>query len=191
MYIFWLKLRKSTSIFSKITLLIDRLTISNNNVNQFRRYTTFGTQVVAFLFGTHILELFFVSLAQIAEEAGIPNGVFNVIPSDRENTAEISKFLCNSPDVDVISFTGTAAVSLHRCCFTVYNINFSSGSPNIGKVLFLESRCCTLYCALTKWSQPLVFRSSSYFFISDKLYHYIPYFIPIQMVNLNEIYFKL
>jgi len=49
-------------------------------------------------------------LAQIAKEAGIPDGVFNVLPADRENTIEISKFICESQDVDAISFTGSTQV---------------------------------------------------------------------------------
>ena len=48
-----------------------------------------------------------LALAQISNEAGVPNGVFNVIPADRVQTADISKFICDSHDVDCISFTGS------------------------------------------------------------------------------------
>lgn len=56
-------------------------------------------------------------------QAGLPDGVFNVIPADRIKTAQISKYLCSSTDVDAISFTGSTAVgkvslkifSLMRC----------------------------------------------------------------------------
>ncbi|VDP23055.1 unnamed protein product [Heligmosomoides polygyrus] len=51
-----------------------------------------------------------LALAQTAEEAGIPPGVFNVLPADRKHTAEISKYVCESTDVDAISFTGSTAV---------------------------------------------------------------------------------
>ncbi|KAE9549239.1 hypothetical protein FO519_007548 [Halicephalobus sp. NKZ332] len=51
-----------------------------------------------------------LALAQTAKEAGLPNGVFNVITADHEHTAEISKYLCASPDVSCISFTGSTAV---------------------------------------------------------------------------------
>jgi hypothetical protein len=47
---------------------------------------------------------------QISNEAGVPNGVFNVIPADREQTADISKFICDSHDVDCISFTGSSII---------------------------------------------------------------------------------
>ncbi|KIH62269.1 succinate-semialdehyde dehydrogenase [Ancylostoma duodenale] len=51
-----------------------------------------------------------LAMAQTAEEAGLPAGVFNVIPADHSHTAAISKYICSSTDVDVISFTGSTAV---------------------------------------------------------------------------------
>ncbi|EPB67897.1 hypothetical protein ANCCEY_13014, partial [Ancylostoma ceylanicum] len=51
-----------------------------------------------------------LAMAQTAEEAGLPPGVFNVIPADHSHTAAISKYICSSTDVDVISFTGSTAV---------------------------------------------------------------------------------
>uniref|UniRef100_A0A8R1DYM1 Succinate-semialdehyde dehydrogenase, mitochondrial n=1 Tax=Caenorhabditis japonica TaxID=281687 RepID=A0A8R1DYM1_CAEJA len=51
-----------------------------------------------------------LALAQTAQEAGVPDGVFNVITADRERTAAISKFLCESTDVSAISFTGSTPV---------------------------------------------------------------------------------
>ncbi|VDN58521.1 unnamed protein product [Dracunculus medinensis] len=51
-----------------------------------------------------------LALAQVAKDAGIPNGVFNVLPADRQKTEQISKFVCSSVDVDAISFTGSIEV---------------------------------------------------------------------------------
>ncbi|KAI1712425.1 aldehyde dehydrogenase family domain-containing protein [Ditylenchus destructor] len=51
-----------------------------------------------------------LALAQASQEAGLPDGVFNVIPADRNNTAAISKYVCETHDVDCISFTGSTAV---------------------------------------------------------------------------------
>ncbi|KAL3993598.1 Succinate-semialdehyde dehydrogenase mitochondrial [Acanthocheilonema viteae] len=51
-----------------------------------------------------------LALAQTAKEAGLPDGVFNVIPADLKNTMRISKFLCESTDIDAISFTGSTEV---------------------------------------------------------------------------------
>uniref|UniRef100_A0A0N4ZDJ6 Aldedh domain-containing protein n=1 Tax=Parastrongyloides trichosuri TaxID=131310 RepID=A0A0N4ZDJ6_PARTI len=51
-----------------------------------------------------------LAFAELGEKAGIPSGVFNVIPADLENTIEISKYLCKSKNVDAISFTGSTEV---------------------------------------------------------------------------------
>ncbi|GMR37061.1 hypothetical protein PMAYCL1PPCAC_07256, partial [Pristionchus mayeri] len=51
-----------------------------------------------------------LAFAQTGEEAGIPKGVINVLPSDRSNSASIGRFLCESTDVDAISFTGSTGV---------------------------------------------------------------------------------
>ena len=44
-------------------------------------------------------------LSALALEAGIPKGVFNIVTSSRENTAEVGKVLCESPLVAGLSFT--------------------------------------------------------------------------------------
>uniref|UniRef100_F1L3Q6 Succinate-semialdehyde dehydrogenase n=1 Tax=Ascaris suum TaxID=6253 RepID=F1L3Q6_ASCSU len=51
-----------------------------------------------------------LAFAEMGMQAGLPDGVFNVIPADRIKTAQISKYLCSSTDVDAISFTGSTAV---------------------------------------------------------------------------------
>ncbi|VDK47341.1 unnamed protein product [Anisakis simplex] len=51
-----------------------------------------------------------LAFAELGMQAGLPEGVFNVIPADRVKTAQISKYLCSSTDVDAISFTGSTAV---------------------------------------------------------------------------------
>uniref|UniRef100_A0A915ASG0 Aldehyde dehydrogenase domain-containing protein n=1 Tax=Parascaris univalens TaxID=6257 RepID=A0A915ASG0_PARUN len=51
-----------------------------------------------------------LAFAEVGMQAGLPAGVFNVIPADRVKTAQISKYLCSSTDVDAISFTGSTAV---------------------------------------------------------------------------------
>ncbi|XGW08231.1 hypothetical protein V3C99_010943 [Haemonchus contortus] len=58
----------------------------------------------------HDTPLSALALAQTAEEAGLPAGVFNVVTADHKHTAEMSKYFCSSTDVDVISFTGSTAV---------------------------------------------------------------------------------
>ncbi|KAH7696337.1 Succinate semialdehyde dehydrogenase, partial [Aphelenchoides avenae] len=51
-----------------------------------------------------------LALAETGHEAGLPHGAFNVIPADRESTADISRYICESHDVDAISFTGSTAI---------------------------------------------------------------------------------
>lgn len=51
-----------------------------------------------------------LALAALAHEAGIPQGVFNVVTSSRSNANDVGKLLCTSPDVAGISFTGSTHV---------------------------------------------------------------------------------
>lgn len=44
-------------------------------------------------------------LAELAQKAGLPEGVINVVPADREE----SEYLCVHPGVDKVSFTGSSA----------------------------------------------------------------------------------
>ena len=51
-----------------------------------------------------------LAIAKLAEEAGFPKGVINVIPSSGEKAPIIGKAFCESLDVNAISFTGSTAV---------------------------------------------------------------------------------
>ncbi|XP_055586105.1 glutarate-semialdehyde dehydrogenase [Uranotaenia lowii] len=59
-----------------------------------------------------------LALTKLAEEAGFPKGVFNIITSSRKNAASIGELLCTSPKVAAISFTGSTEVGklLYRHC---------------------------------------------------------------------------
>ncbi|KAK3912783.1 Succinate-semialdehyde dehydrogenase, mitochondrial [Frankliniella fusca] len=61
-----------------------------------------------------------LALAKLAHDAGIPNGVINVITSSRENAAALGKLLCESPLVRGLSFTGSTGVGklLYQQCAT-------------------------------------------------------------------------
>lgn len=59
-----------------------------------------------------------LALGALAEEAGIPPGVVNVVTSSRAHTAEVGQVLCQSQKVAGISFTG---------------------STNVGKILYRQS----------------------------------------------------
>jgi succinate-semialdehyde dehydrogenase/glutarate-semialdehyde dehydrogenase len=51
-----------------------------------------------------------LALAELAQRAGFPAGVFNVLPADEANSISIGKVLCESPTVRKLSFTGSTAV---------------------------------------------------------------------------------
>ncbi|XP_047453890.1 succinate-semialdehyde dehydrogenase, mitochondrial [Mugil cephalus] len=50
-----------------------------------------------------------LALAELAEQAGIPAGVFNVVPCSRDKTPSVGEVLCTDPLVAKISFTGSTA----------------------------------------------------------------------------------
>ncbi|XP_064632660.1 glutarate-semialdehyde dehydrogenase-like [Lineus longissimus] len=51
-----------------------------------------------------------LALCELAERAGIPPGVFNVITTAHENVKEVGAALCKSPLVGALSFTGSTGV---------------------------------------------------------------------------------
>lgn len=59
-----------------------------------------------------------LALAELAHQAGFPNGVFNVVTSNRTHAASIGKLFCESPLVAGISFTGSTLVGkiLYKQC---------------------------------------------------------------------------
>jgi len=51
-----------------------------------------------------------LALAELAQRAGFPPGVFNVLPADETKSIALGKALCDSPVVRKLSFTGSTAV---------------------------------------------------------------------------------
>lgn len=51
-----------------------------------------------------------LALCKMAEIAGLPAGVINVVTSSRTNAAEVGKAMCEHPHVHKISFTGSTIV---------------------------------------------------------------------------------
>ncbi|NYT86581.1 NAD-dependent succinate-semialdehyde dehydrogenase [Pollutimonas harenae] len=51
-----------------------------------------------------------LALAELAERAGIPAGVLNIIAADSDRSIAIGKVLCDSPVVKKVTFTGSTAV---------------------------------------------------------------------------------
>lgn len=54
-----------------------------------------------------------LALAYLAEEAGFPKGVFNVLTTTLENTPALSERLCKHPAVKKVSFTGSVCLLFH------------------------------------------------------------------------------
>lgn len=69
-----------------------------------------------------------LALAQLAEEAGFPKGVVNVVPSS--NSAEAGKALCEHPQVKKVSFTGSTNVGkilMKQSASTLKKLSFELG----------------------------------------------------------------
>jgi len=71
-----------------------------------------------------------LALAELAVRAGIPDGVFNVVPADRENSVAVGKQLCESETVRHLSFTGSTEVGrilMKQCAPTIKKLALELG----------------------------------------------------------------
>jgi len=71
-----------------------------------------------------------LALAELAQRAGMPAGVLNVLPSDSIHSIEVGKVLCDSPIVRKLSFTGSTAVGrilMQQCAPTLKKLSFELG----------------------------------------------------------------
>jgi len=71
-----------------------------------------------------------LALCQLAEEAGVPAGVLNVVTCSRDYASEVGKELCENTLVSKISFTGSTAVGkilLAQCAGTVKKTSMELG----------------------------------------------------------------
>jgi succinate-semialdehyde dehydrogenase / glutarate-semialdehyde dehydrogenase len=71
-----------------------------------------------------------LALAELAKEAGIPDGVINIVTADAKNSVEIGKVLCNSPLVRHLSFTGSTPVGrtlMEQCAPTIKKVALELG----------------------------------------------------------------
>uniref|UniRef100_A0A8C9GIT1 Succinate-semialdehyde dehydrogenase, mitochondrial n=1 Tax=Piliocolobus tephrosceles TaxID=591936 RepID=A0A8C9GIT1_9PRIM len=57
-----------------------------------------------------------LALAELASQAGIPPGVYNVIPCSRKNAKEVGEAICTDPLVSKISFTGSTTTGKTCVC---------------------------------------------------------------------------
>jgi succinate-semialdehyde dehydrogenase/glutarate-semialdehyde dehydrogenase len=71
-----------------------------------------------------------LALAELAKEAGIPEGVINVVTADAKNSIEIGKVLCDSPKVRHLSFTGSTPVGrilMEQCAPSIKKVALELG----------------------------------------------------------------
>ena len=71
-----------------------------------------------------------LALAELAQRAGIPAGVFNVLPADSIQSIAVGRVLCDSPVVRKLSFTGSTAVGrilMQQCAPTLKKLSFELG----------------------------------------------------------------
>jgi succinate-semialdehyde dehydrogenase / glutarate-semialdehyde dehydrogenase len=71
-----------------------------------------------------------LAVAELAQRAGMPAGVLNVLPADSENSIEIGKVLCSSDLVRHLSFTGSTEVGrilMRQCAPTVKKLSLELG----------------------------------------------------------------
>lgn len=71
-----------------------------------------------------------LALAKLAEEAGIPPGVINIVTGDASRSIEIGKVLCESEVVRKLSFTGSTEVGrilMQQCAPTIKKLSLELG----------------------------------------------------------------
>lgn len=71
-----------------------------------------------------------LALCELAEKAGLPPGVLNVVTCSRNNAGEVGKMLCENPTVKKISFTGSTVVGkilLKQSASTVKKVSLELG----------------------------------------------------------------
>jgi succinate-semialdehyde dehydrogenase/glutarate-semialdehyde dehydrogenase len=71
-----------------------------------------------------------LALAELAKEAGIPDGVINIVTADAKNSVAIGKALCDSPLVRHLSFTGSTPVGrilMEQCAPSIKKVALELG----------------------------------------------------------------
>lgn len=71
-----------------------------------------------------------LALAELAQRAGLPNGVFNVVTGDAQNSIKVGRVLCESTLVRHLSFTGSTVVGralMQQCAPNVKRMSLELG----------------------------------------------------------------
>jgi len=81
-----------------------------------------------------------LALAELASQAGLPDGLFSVLPADRHLSPSIGKVLCEDENIKAISFTGSTNVGsilLSNSASTVKKVSLELGG--LGPFIVFES----------------------------------------------------
>jgi len=71
-----------------------------------------------------------LALAELAQRAGLPAGVFNVVTADAEQSVQVGRIWCDSPVVRHLSFTGSTEVGrilMRQCAPTIKKLSLELG----------------------------------------------------------------
>jgi len=71
-----------------------------------------------------------LAIAELAQQAGVPPGVINIVTADAEKSITVGKTLCESPTVRHLSFTGSTEVGrilMAQCAPTVKKLSLELG----------------------------------------------------------------
>ena len=71
-----------------------------------------------------------LALAELAQRAGMPPGVFNIVTADEQHSIVVGKVLCDSPVVRKLSFTGSTQVGrilMQQCAPTLKKLSLELG----------------------------------------------------------------
>jgi succinate-semialdehyde dehydrogenase / glutarate-semialdehyde dehydrogenase len=71
-----------------------------------------------------------LAVAELAQRAGMPSGVLNIITADAANSVEVGKVLCESDVVRHLSFTGSTEVGrilMKQCAPTIKKLSLELG----------------------------------------------------------------
>jgi succinate-semialdehyde dehydrogenase/glutarate-semialdehyde dehydrogenase len=82
-----------------------------------------------------------LAICELAERAGLPNGVFNVVTGDAEDAPAIGGELTSNPTVRKVGFTGSTAVGkllMRQCANQVKNITLELGG-NAPFIVFADA----------------------------------------------------
>jgi succinate-semialdehyde dehydrogenase / glutarate-semialdehyde dehydrogenase len=82
-----------------------------------------------------------LAICELAERAGLPNGVFNVVTGDAEDAPAIGGELTSNPTVRKLGFTGSTAVGkllMRQCANQVKNVTLELGG-NAPFIVFADA----------------------------------------------------